>query len=158
MGDKNLDELYNILDKQFHLLKDNYDLEDEKYHVILKDDIDGLNQIVLKENAFYMKLRGEDIKREKYMKNLGYDGLTLKEMIGKLTSTDKIRFEKLYYELSKVLMEFKKINNDCQELTKIRLRRAQNMVDSLQNSSENQVYDKSEKDTSSRGSIFSTKI
>lgn len=158
MDESNLDKLYKMLNEQLNLLNDNYALEDEKYHVILKDDINRLNQIVLKENAFYMKLRGEEIKREKCIKDLGYEGLTLKEMIGKLKIEDKIRFEELDYKLSKILLEFKRVNDDCQELAKIRLKRAQNMVSSLQNSSENHMYDKSERDTSSRDSIFSTKI
>lgn len=152
------DELYSILNEQLNILADNYELEEEKYHVILKDDIEALNDIVQKEQAVYMKIRGTDNKREKTIKELGYSDKTLYQIIETMDDENKNRFSKLHSELNEVIDKFKCKNNECQELANIRIKRANDMIERIQDNSSNHIYDKSTNAENTSKNIFSRKI
>lgn len=151
-------ELYEILENQYKILDENYALEEEKFQVILKDDIDRLNEIVQLEQALYMKIRGNDMKRESSIKKLGLSDKTLSDIIDLMKEDDKIKFLEIQEELTNMMIKFRNKNKDCQELADIRLKRAQGMISKLEESSKNHIYNREQNEENKKKNVFSRKI
>ena len=132
-----LDDLYNVLNEQLNLYKEFLEVENEKYNVILADDIKRLDEIVTEEQVFFLKSRGLDQKRERLLTELGYTGKTLRQLIELIDDAEKDRFRKMHSDIFNVLQNFKDKNNQCQDLVQIRLYRAQTMINKLDESTAN---------------------
>lgn len=132
-----LDNLYDVLKEQLDLYKEFLEVEQEKYDIILADDIKRLDEIVTEEQVFFLKSRGLDQKRERLLKELGFGGKTLKQLIDLVDESDKDRFRKMHNEIFNVLQNFKEKNNQCQDLVQVRLYRAQTMINKLDESTVN---------------------
>jgi len=129
-----LENLYNILLEQLHLYEEFMKIEEEKYSVILADDVARLDEIVAEEQVFFLKSRGLDQKREHILKDLGMTDKTLKEVIECIDDANKDRFSDMHRKIFSVLHTFKEKNNQCQDLVQIRLHRAQTMIRKLDES------------------------
>jgi hypothetical protein len=132
-----LDNLYEVLLEQLDLYMEFLLVEQEKYNIILADDVKRLDEIVTEEQVFFLKSRGLDQKRERLLNELGFAGKTLKQLIELVDISDKTRFEKIYHDIFKVLQDFKDKNKQCQDLVQIRLYRAQAMINKLDESTTN---------------------
>lgn len=129
-----LDSLYEVLKEQLDLYNEFIVVEQEKYNVILADDVNRLDEIVTGEQVFFLKSKGLDKKRERLLNELGFSGKTLKQLIELVDKSDKDRFSKMHHDISTVLQNFKEKNNKCQDLVQIRLYRAQAMINKLDES------------------------
>ena len=123
-----MDTLYELLKENSELYKIFLDLEYKKYDAVIKNDIKALDDIVSKEQAYYLKIRGIEQKREKLMDSLGMTGKTLKEIID---STRNDILEDQYEELNNTITELKKINSLLKTLIKVRLNRIDKKMISL---------------------------
>ncbi len=123
-----MDTLYELLKENSELYKIFLDLEYKKYDAVIKNDIKALDDIVSKEQAYYLKIRGIEQKREKLMDSLGMTGKTLKEIID---STGNDILEDQYEELNNTITELKKINSLLKTLIKVRLNRIDKKMISL---------------------------
>jgi alanyl-tRNA synthetase len=123
-----MDTLYELLRENAELYKIFLDLEYSKYDAVIKNDIKALDDIVAKEQAYYLKMRGIELKREKLMDSLGMSGRTLKEIID---STGIEKLEEPYEELRNTIAELKKINNLIKTVIEIRLNRIDKAMVSL---------------------------
>jgi alanyl-tRNA synthetase len=123
-----MDTLYELLKENSELYKIFLDLEYKKYDAVIKNDIKALDDIVSKEQAYYLKIRGIEQKREKLMDSLGMTGKTLKEIID---STGNHILEDQYEELNNTITELKKINSLLKTLIKVRLNRIDKKMISL---------------------------
>ena len=132
-----LNDLYKVLNEQLDLYKEFLEIENEKYNIILADDIKRLDEIVTEEQVFFLKSRGLDQRREKLLTELGFGGKTLKQLIELVDEEDKDRFRKMHMDIFNVLQNFKDKNNQCQDLVQVRLYRAQTMINKLDESSAN---------------------
>ncbi len=140
-----LDILYNILEEQLHLYEEFMKIEEEKYNVILADNVSRLDEIVAEEQVFFLKSRGLDQKREHALKDLGLTGKNLKEVIESIDNSSKDRFSDMHKKIFNILHTFKEKNNQCQDLVQIRLHRAQTMINMLDESKSNsKLYFKDE--------------
>ena len=129
-----LDNLYKILEEQLHLYEEFMKIVEEKYNVVLEDNVARLDEIVSEEQVFFLKSRGLDQKREHVLQDLGLTGKTLKEVIESIDDTNKDRFIEMHKDIFNVLHTFKEKNNQCLDLVQIRLHRAQAMIRKLDES------------------------
>lgn len=123
-----MNTLYELLKENAELYKIFLDLEYKKYDAVIKNDIKLLDNIVSKEQAHYLKMRGIEQKREKLMDSLGMSDKTLKEIIG---SSECDILEKQYEELSNTITELKKINSLLKTVIEVRLNRIEKAMISL---------------------------
>lgn len=136
-----LDNLYTILKEQLSLYEEFLEIEQEKYNIILADDVKKLDEIVTAEQVFFLKSRGLNQKREALLKELGFSGKTLRQIVELVGEQDKDRFRKMYHDIFNVLENFKEKNNQCQDLVQVRLYRAQSMINKLdENSANKNIY------------------
>lgn len=132
-----LENLYDVLKEQLDLYEEFLVVEQKKYDIILADDVKKLDEIVTQEQVFFLKSRGLDQKRERLLKELGFAGKTLKQLIELVDEPDKDKFKKMHYDIFNVLQDFKEKNNQCQDLVQVRLYRAQTMINKLDESTVN---------------------
>ena len=123
-----MNTLYELLKENAELYKIFLDLEYKKYDAVIKNDIKLLDNIVSKEQAHYLKMRGIEQKREKLMDSLGMSDKTLKEIID---SSECDILEKQYEELSNTITELKKINSLLKTVIEVRLNRIDKAMLSL---------------------------
>ena len=123
-----MNTLYELLKENAELYKIFLDLEYKKYDAVIKNDIKLLDNIVSKEQAHYLKMRGIEQKREKLMDSLGMSDKTLKEIID---SSECDILEKQYEELSNTITELKKINSLLKTVIEVRLNRIEKAMISL---------------------------
>lgn len=151
--------MIDILKESSDLYKSFLELEYEKYDAVIKNDVDALDDIVSKEQVYYMKMRGVDQKREKLVDAIGCKGMTLKEII----ETDKIKnngeiIEK-YNELSEIIQEVKKINSLCKTLIEVRMHKIDDAL--VQLGERDKTYSNTtteNKNNSGKSVMFSKKV
>lgn len=152
-----MNSLYDLLKESAQLYGKLLELEHEKYDAIIKADIKMLDDIVSKEQACYMKMRGDEQKREKLLVKLGFGDMTLREIIDLSQGEEKTMLSDAYNELSELLKEVKKINEMCRTLIEIRLRRVDNVLSQL-GETENTYTDAEHKNSKAKSRIISQKI
>ncbi len=149
--------LYDFLKEGTQLYSNLLDLEYEKYDAVIKADIKTLDDIVAKEQAYYMKMRGNEQKREKMLEKKGLEGKTLREIIDMSQGEEKTMLNDAYNELNELLKEVKKINGMCRTLIEVRLRRVDNALNEL-GEKENTYTDTEHKNGSAKSLMISKKI
>ena len=152
-----MNSLYDLLKESTQLYSRLLELEHEKYDAVIKADIETLDDIVSKEQAYYMKMRGDEQKREKLLKEMGFSGKTMREIIDTSQGEEKIRLNDAYNEFNELLKEVKKINGMCKTLMEVRIRRVDNALSRL-GEKENTYTDAEHKNGNAKSLIFSKKI
>lgn len=118
-----MNTLYTVLNESTQIYREFLELEYKKYDAILKADIETLDDLVSKEQVFYLKIRGLEQKREHLIETLGFKDKTLKEIIEISNNEQKQILLDIYNELNKLITEVKKINNLSKTLIEVRLHR-----------------------------------
>ena len=152
-----MNSLYSMLKKSTQLYSSLLELEHEKYDAVIKADIETLDDIVSKEQAYYMKMRGDEQKREKLLESMGFSGKTLREIIDVSQGEEKVRLNDVFNELNDLLKEVKKINGMCRTLIEVRLRKVDNVLSQL-GEKENTYTETEHKNGNIKSLIFSKKI
>lgn len=126
-----MNRLIELLEESAELYKNFLELEYKKYDTVVKNDIEALDDIVAKEQVYYLKIRGLEQKREKLLDSMGYKGKTLKEIADACGETDKNILNQEHDELNKIIAEVKKISSLCRTLIEVRMRRIDKAMEQL---------------------------
>lgn len=126
-----MNTLYTVLNESAQIYREFLELEYKKYDAILKADIETLDDLVSKEQVFYLKIRGLEQKREHIIESLGFEDKTLKEIIEISNSEQKQILLDIYNDLNKLITEVKKINNLSKTLIEVRLHRVDKAMTQL---------------------------
>lgn len=126
-----MNPLYDLLKESTQLFSKLLELEHEKYDAVIKADIEMLDDIVSDEQAYYLKIRGDEQKIENLLEEIGCSGKTLREIIDMSQGEEKTKLINAYKELNELLKEVKKINRMCKTLIEVRLRRVDNALSQL---------------------------
>ena len=126
-----MDKLYDLLKENVELYSNFLELEYKKYEAVIKDDISTMDDIVSKEQACYLKMRGLEQKREKILKDLGFADKTLKEIIAFSENEQKLKLTEMYDELNRLIKELKKIQTLCKNIFEVRIHRVDRVMKQL---------------------------
>lgn len=126
-----MNSLVELLDKSADLYKSFLELEYKKYDTVIKDEIKALDDIVAKEQVYYLKMRGIEQKRERLVDSMGYKDKTLMEIINAVEGNDKNILIKKHEELSEIVNEVKKISSLCKTLIEVRMHRVDKAMSQL---------------------------
>ena len=149
--------LYEILKESADLYKNFLELEYKKYDIAIKDDIVALDDIVSKEQAFYLKMRGLEQKRGKIIEEMGMKGKSLKEIIELSDEEQRLMLIEAYDELYELILEVKKISNLCKTVIEVRMNRIHKAMKKL-GENENTYSNEEGKYNNSKSLILSKKI
>jgi len=75
------DSLCDILKESTETYENLAKLEYDKYDLMIRDDINRLDEIISKEQVFYLKMKGLEQRRQKATRNINMQDKTLKEII-----------------------------------------------------------------------------
>ncbi len=126
-----MDVLIELLEESSNLYKNFLELEYKKYDTVIKNDVETLDDIVSKEQAYYLKIRGIDQKREKLLDSMGYKNMTLKEVIEAADDKKTVILKEKYEEFAKIIAEVKKISDLCKTIIKVRMHRIDRAIKQL---------------------------
>ncbi|WMJ78586.1 MULTISPECIES: flagellar protein FlgN [unclassified Sedimentibacter] len=126
-----MDVLIKLLEESSNLYKNFLELEYKKYDTVIKNDIETLDDIVSKEQAYYLKIRGIEQKREKLLDSMGYKNMTLKEVIEAADDKKAAMLKEKYEEFAKIIAEVKKISDLCKTIIKVRMHRIDRAIKQL---------------------------
>ena len=149
--------MIDILNESADLYKSFLELEYKKHDAIIKNDIELLDDIVSKEQVYYMKMRGLDQKREKLIDSIGCKGMTLKEIIQSDKIENKNELTEKYNELNIIINDVKKINNLCKTLIGVRMHKIDDALVQL-GEKDNSYSNTENKNNSVKSVLFSKKI
>ncbi|HAQ41612.1 MAG TPA: hypothetical protein DCM73_12805 [Clostridiales bacterium] len=152
-----MNTLYNLLKENAQLYGNFLELEHKKYDAVIKADIKALDEIVAKEQAYYLKMRGAEQKREQLSEVMGFGDKTLKEIIELSDDEEKPLLSDAYNELNELITEVKKINGMCKTLIEVRLHRVDKAMSQL-GEKENTYTDIEHKPGKAKSLIISKKI
>ena len=139
--------------------KDFYQLETEKYDDISMNRVSRIDTHVKKEEAFMLKSRGLELKRDRLVAKTELPKATFRELIPLFEPPQREQIQKIYNELSQVLLDFKEINLRCNYLTELRLHRIQTDLKKLENRPELQkLYTAQAREGMSAPGFLSKKI
>nr|WP_312577356.1 flagellar protein FlgN [Sedimentibacter sp.] len=151
------DALCNILIESSDTYESFIKLEHDKYDAIIKDDIKRLDEIISKEQAFYLKMKGLEQRRQKITQDMNMQNKTLKEIIEITGDDEKCKLKSAYDTLHKTLSNFKKINLECKTLIEVKLHKINSAMEKHV-MAENNYSDSDCKIKNHKSSIISKKI
>lgn len=152
-----MNSLYDLLKESAQLYGNLLELEYEKYDAVIKANIKLLDDIVAKEQVYYMKMRGAERKRKQLIEKMGFGNKTMREIIDLYDEEQKTMLNDAYGEFNKMITEVKKINGICKTLIEVRLRRVDKVM-SLLGKKENIYADTEHKNGNVKSLIISKKI
>ena len=116
-----LKRLSYLLDRQLEIQNKLLELENEKTTVLLKGDIEQLDNIVNLEQPLIMNSNNFERQRECLQSKMDLEDITLREIISKHPSFNNNLLETQYTQLKNIIAEIKKINSTNQKILNSRL-------------------------------------
>ncbi|HBT64991.1 MAG TPA: hypothetical protein DEB10_10075 [Ruminococcaceae bacterium] len=95
-----------LLDEQHRIHSKLLELENQKTGILLKGDITALDELVTMQQPYIMSSANNEKKREKLQREMGLDGLSLRQIIDDYPEARSL--EKCFLELSAILKSLKK--------------------------------------------------
>ena len=101
------DEFIRFFQNYLSFYKEFFQLETEKYDDISKNRVSRIDAHVKKEEAFMLKSRGLELERDRLVAKTEHPKATFRELIPLFEPPQRGQIQKIYNELSKVLLYFK---------------------------------------------------
>ena len=111
MDDESLNKLSHILYQQLELQTELLVLEKDKTKILVKGELEKLDQVIIKEQSIIMKSAGLEKQREALLTETGLIDLTMPELIEKHNLGNKYMLNSRLTGLSNVLNQLKKTND-----------------------------------------------
>lgn len=151
-------ELYEMMKQHLAFYKEFLGLEKAKMEDISKNNVASLDNYVKKEEAYLLKARGFETKRNKFLNEIGLENTTMKEVIKTAPDEKKELLEDAYNELSNILLDLKEVNKRCNFMIQIRLQRIEASLNALKSNEKQNIYTQSAKGTSMNSELISSKV
>ena len=116
-------------------------LEQEKLEVVKRNQVSALEEIIKKEQAEIMALRGLDQKRERLQKELGFEGMTFQEILGRLPEEQQPEFRELFDTLGSRVKEFQSITESSKAMMEVNLHAINKMAAQAHGGTSTRTYE-----------------
>ncbi len=121
MAAYDLTEFTDVLHRFIELFDRMLPLEQKKLEVVSKKQVTALEDIIKKEQAEILILRGLDQKREKLQEGLGWKDLTFKEILERLPEEQQGQIRPLFDELGGRVTSFRTITESSKTMMEVNL-------------------------------------
>jgi len=121
-------EILLFLEDYASFYKDFLQLETQKYESIVSNNLELMDSFSSQEQAYKLKARGLEQKRENLLKEAGYEKITFRKLLDQLPESSRGKAADLFRGLSSVILDLKEINLRSIYLVEIRLHRIENMI------------------------------
>ena len=120
---------FQQLIRQFIVLFDRvFPLEQAKLDAVSQNEISRLEEIIKKEQAEIMALRGLDQKREKLQAELGWKDLTFQKILMRLSEEQQTETKQLFDELASRVKSFQTITESSKTMMEVNLHAINEMI------------------------------
>ncbi len=137
-----IDELIAVLGEIRDLLEQNIPLEKEKLKAVQENKVAVVEDCMLKEQAILLKMRGLEKRREKILKDAGYEGRTLRDLSADLDPDEKGRLQPAIDEFLLTVQNFNSLNEESMKLIRLNLHQIEKAV----SAGDGDVYGRREKE------------
>lgn len=96
-------------------------LEQSKLEVVSRNQVTRLEDIIKKEQAEIMSLRGLDQKRERLQEELGWKDLSFQEILGRLSEEQRPDMKQLFDELAARVTAFRSVTESSRTIMEVNL-------------------------------------
>lgn len=96
-------------------------LEQSKLEVVSHNQVERLEEIIKKEQAEIMTLRGLDQKRERMQADLGWKDLTFQEILKQLPEEQRPKVKQLFDELASRVTAFRSVTESSKTMMEVNL-------------------------------------
>ena len=124
----NLSSFRELIQQFIELFDRMTPLEQSKLEVVSRNQVALLEDIIKKEQAEIMALRGLDQKRERIQEELGWKDLTFQEILGKLSGEERTDMEQLFDELAARVTTFQSVTESSRTIMEVNLHAINQMV------------------------------
>ena len=153
------DRLIDFFERMLEFYKKFLALESEKCKDVQAGSLDRLDGRIREEQAFLLKARGFEHERLALEEQAGCPGVSFRDIVPLFEPERRESVQKLYTDLSSTVRELKQTNEKCNRLTGIKLHRATNILEKLQNNPElKAVYDSKIETKKQAAGLFSKKV
>lgn len=119
--EKVIEQLVELFDRMIPL-------EQSKLDAVSHNQVSQLEDIIKKEQAEIMVLRGLDQKRERTQEELGWKGLTFQEILKKAPEEQKAELQKLFDELAGRVTAFQSVTESSRTMMEVNLHAINEMI------------------------------
>ena len=103
-------------------------LEQSKLEVVSRNQVALLEDIIKKEQAEIMALRGLDQRRERMQEELGWKDLTFQEILRRLPEEERPDMKQLFDELAARVTQFQSVTESSKTIMEVNLHAINQMV------------------------------
>ena len=103
-------------------------LEQSKLEVVSRNQVTQLEDIIKKEQAEIMALRGLDQKRERIQEELGWKDMTFQEILKRLPEEQRPDMKQLFDELATRVTTFQSVTESSRTIMEVNLHAINQMV------------------------------
>lgn len=121
MNDEGLRDLSYLLSLQLELQHELLVLEKEKTDILVKGDINSLDDFIRQEQSLVLKSVGLEKKREKLLTETGFLDYSLREIIEKYDTNDSYQLKTLFQRLISTIGQLQKTNDKNNQIVLSRL-------------------------------------
>lgn len=154
------EEFVRFFQDYLSFYRDFLQLETDKFNDISANRVEHLDDHVKTEEAFMLKSRGLELKRDRLVTQAGgSETTTFRELIPRFDSPYRDRLQQIFDEFSVVIVNLKEINLRCNYITELKLHRVQTDIKKLENRPELQKhYDAKAKERVEAPGFISKKV
>lgn len=117
-----------VIKQLIELFKRMIPLEQSKLEVVSHSQVSLLEDIIKKEQAEIMALRGLDQKRERAQEELGWKGLSFQEILKKVPEEQREELQKLFDELASQVKAFQSVTESSKTMMEVNLHAINEMI------------------------------
>ena len=118
---ENMDRFISLMKEMTQFFDAFQLIERQKLEAAASNDILRLEEIMKKEQAEILVLRGLERKQQEIQAQMGCSGLTFREMIDRAPEQDRAEFENVYSRLSESLDLFQKTTQSVKQAIDLNL-------------------------------------
>lgn len=116
-------------------------LEQEKLDVVKRNQVSALEEIIKREQAEVMALRGLDQKRECLQKELGFEGMSFQEILERLPKEQQPEFQELFDILGSRVKEFQSVTESSKVMMEVNLHAINKMAAQIYGNADTRTYE-----------------
>lgn len=134
-------------------------LEQKKYSILLSGKLEQLDGCMKTEQAFVLKARGLERKRQSLLTAAGADQHSFRELIGQTVPPRQAEMQEVYQKLAAVFAAVRRENKKCNTMAQIKLGYVSRVLSQVSHQSKmKQIYGKDLQPTGKPEGPFSRKV
>lgn len=123
-----LEEFVCSLEQLSGIINDITKLEEEKTEAVTQERHDAMDGFLKQEQVHLLKLRGQEQKRLRLAKDMGWGGLTFRQILEQASEPERQRLHPLFGQIDAQIKLLLDTKDTAERIIKVRLREFQSLL------------------------------